>query len=118
MKRADLIAVLLVLALAGASLMLFGQSESSLTPVAVIYKDGVIVQRIPLSRPQSYLMSGNELLIEPDGVTMLWADCHSQDCVHTGKLTRPGLVIACLPNRVMVILEGGGHEEEYDAIAG
>ena len=35
------------------------------------------------------------------------ADCPTQDCVHTGTITRAGQSIVCLPARIIIRLEGG-----------
>ena len=35
------------------------------------------------------------------------ADCPTQDCVHTGTITRTGQSIVCLPARIIIRLEGG-----------
>ena len=118
MKRADLLVTLIVFVLAAVLFAASNRGGASAGMVAVIYENGVITEKITLeSERRYYKTAGNELLLEPDGATMIWADCDSQDCVHSGKITRQGGVIACLPNRVMVRLEGGS-EEEYDAIAG
>ena len=34
------------------------------------------------------------------------SDCPTQDCVHTGVITRAGQSIVCLPAQVVVHLEG------------
>ena len=117
MKRADLLVTLIVFVLAAVLFAASNRGGASAGMVAVIYENGVITEKITLESERYYKTAGNELLLEPDGATMIWADCDSQDCVHSGKITRQGGVIACLPNRVMVRLEGGS-EEEYDAIAG
>ena len=38
---------------------------------------------------------------------MVSSDCPTQDCVHTGTITRSGQSIVCLPARVSVVLTGG-----------
>ena len=39
---------------------------------------------------------------------MTASDCPTQDCVHTGAITRSGQSIVCLPGRIVIQLEGGG----------
>ena len=41
-----------------------------------------------------------------DGVSVTESDCPGQDCVHTGRITRAGQSIVCLPEQVVVTLEG------------
>ena len=40
------------------------------------------------------------------GVSVTESDCPGQDCVHTGRITRAGQSIVCLPEQVIVTLEG------------
>ena len=42
--------------------------------------------------------------------------CPSQDCVHTGWISRAGEQIICLPNRLVISLTGG--QQEFDAVTG
>ncbi len=43
------------------------------------------------------------------------ADCPDHVCVHTGWITRAGETIACVPNGVVVRIEGRGHDD-LDAV--
>ena len=45
--------------------------------------------------------------LTPQGARFMSSPCPCKVCVATGKLTRSGAVAACVPNRVMVRLEGG-----------
>ena len=44
------------------------------------------------------------------------SDCPSQDCVHTGWVSRSGGQIVCLPNRLVITVTGG--TAEADAVTG
>ena len=47
------------------------------------------------------------------------SDCPTQDCVHTGRISRNGQSIVCLPARVIVQLVGGdGGDPGVDAVVG
>lgn len=41
------------------------------------------------------------------GLRVALSDCPTQDCVHTGTITRSGQSIVCLPARIIIRLEGG-----------
>ena len=41
-----------------------------------------------------------------DGAAVTESDCPGQDCLHTGRITRAGQSIVCLPEQVIVTLEG------------
>ena len=51
------------------------------------------------------------------GIAVTQADCPTQDCVHTGRITRPGQSIVCLPEQVVIHLEGRS-DDAPDVIVG
>ena len=53
-----------------------------------------------------------------DGVRIVDSDCPTQDCVHTGTITRAGQSIVCLPAQVVVHLEGAASADAPDVIVG
>lgn len=54
---------------------------------------------------------------EPGRICIAESDCPGQDCVHTGWASQAGQQIICLPNRLVISLEGG-ISEGIDAITG
>ena len=46
------------------------------------------------------------------------SDCPTQDCIHTGHISRSGQSIVCLPARVIVTLEGGAESDGPDVVIG
>lgn len=53
------------------------------------------------------------------GLRVALSDCPTQDCVHTGTITRSGQSIVCLPARIVIRLEGGtARPEDVDAVLG
>ena len=60
------------------------------------------------------------LELSPDGVQVVESRCPGQDCVHTGAIHTAGAQIVCLPNRLIIALEGSAPEPtpEFDVIAG
>lgn len=100
-----------------------GGSGGSLT--AVLSVDGAETERIPLEG-----LADTERVVENNGYTLhirlteteVWvesSDCPTQDCVHTGHISRGGQSIVCLPARVIVALEGGpAAESGVDAVIG
>ena len=75
--------------------------------------DGTEAERIPLkdAHDGERTYSGNgytlRVLLSPEGIRVEEADCPTQDCVHTGTITRGGQSIVCLPARIIIRLEGG-----------
>lgn len=125
MKRADWVVVASVLIAAGALFLLTrALSGTAKEPPAVkVFVGGTLTDTLPLKQSayEVTIEGGagvNRLLVEPDGVRVAYADCASQVCVHTGKITVPGQMIACLPHRLLIRLTGGEEESEVDAVAG
>lgn len=56
--------------------------------------------------------NGYTLQIEADGdgVWVSHSDCPTQDCVHTGHITRAGQSIVCLPAQIIIHLEGAAND--------
>ncbi len=57
----------------------------------------------------------NKIELSPDGVRVSDADCKDKLDVLSGKITRAGEYIVCLPHRLVIRLEGGG--ADADAVA-
>lgn len=81
-----------------------------------------VVDTLPLSDEKSthtYCHNGYTLLVLMDGsgVRVEQSDCPSQDCVHTGTITRAGQSIVCLPAQIVVYLEGAS-DDAPDVIVG
>lgn len=87
---------------------------------ALIYLDGELLQSVDLSAVEAaYLVQvgeGNVLLVEPGRISMHSANCPDQLCVKQGAASEVQPVV-CLPNRVMVIIEGL-RKNDLDAVAG
>lgn len=114
--RADimLIAAMLVLSLLlGIGLRVFGSAGA----VAVVSVDGVETGRYPLSREGSFPLNGgtNTLVIENGTARVVDADCPDRLCVRQGTIRYTGQSIICLPNRLVVTLEGA-EKNPVDAV--
>ena len=57
-------------------------------------------------------------IAENGGVAVTDSNCPTQDCVHTGCITRTGQSIVCLPAQVVVHLEGASSPDAPDVIVG
>ena len=134
----DLIVVAAVLALAallGARFWLSPASESG-TLLAVVEIDGAEVDRFTLAQAaeetRTYTNNGVTLTVAPcatvkrdaetwtqtetAGVRVVSSDCPTQDCVHTGQISRAGQSIVCLPAHIVITLAGA--DADYDLITG
>ena len=112
-----LVGALLLIALA---LLLFtrwknGQEEGA---VAVVSINGEEAGRYPLSKNGVFPLNGgtNILVIEAGEAWVSEADCPDQICMGMGRISKNAEFIACLPNRVLIVIEGG-EETGLDATA-
>lgn len=106
-----LAALLLVVAASTAWLVFFDGSIDH--PRVVIEVDGEVYYEadmrdvngiFPISTPNG---GENRVYIQDDLVFMESANCPDQICVHQGVITDSTVPIVCLPNRVIVRIEGG-----------
>lgn len=107
-NRADLIIIVSVLIL---SLLLFIPNlfnDSTLT--ARIYVDGEITEEIDLaSVEKSYTLtplSGVEITVDKGKICFSDACCKDELCIKSGWLSKKGQTAACLPERVVIAIEG------------
>lgn len=112
--------IILVISLIILSVMLFAFSFSKSESLkAEIYVDGEKLHSITLSEvTESYTLTENycQLLIEKDGVSFVFSDCGDQLCVKRGKLKNQGDTMACVPEKVVVILRSDG-KDKIDGVA-
>ena len=134
----DLIVIAAVLALAallGVRFWLSPAPESG-TLLAVVEIDGAEVDRFTLAQAaeetRTYTNNGVTLTVAPCatakrdaetrtqtetvGVRVVSSDCPTQDCVHTGQISRAGQSIVCLPAHIVITLAGA--DADYDLITG
>ena len=86
--------------------------------VAVVTVDGTEIARYPLSRDGTFVLNegSNTLVIENGEAWVSEANCPDKLCMGFGKISKNGEIIVCLPNRLIVMIEGG-EASEIDAIA-
>lgn len=136
----DALVVLCVAALAVGLAVFQWRGGQSQGLTAVVSIDGAEADRFApgdlLERPRAYTNNGYTLEVacglrgeaspwnhvSPDGeqgVRVAVSDCPTQDCVHTGTITRSGQSIVCLPARIIIRLEGGAADPDaVDAVLG
>ncbi len=106
-----LIAALLLLALL--LYLSFGRSAPAPAdaegPAAVVLLNGEEAARYPLSVDGRFPLNGgtNTLVIEDGYAWMTDSQCPDKICEHMGKIHLNGQLIVCLPNGVIVTVEGG-----------
>lgn len=112
--------IILIASLIIIAVMMFVFSFSgSENLIAEIYVDGEKTHSIALSEvTESYTVNENycQLLVEKDGVSFVFSDCSDKLCIKRGKLKNQGDTMACVPEKVVVILKADG-KEKIDGVA-
>ena len=114
-----LVAVLLVAALA----LFFGlrsrQARDTGTGAqAVVTVEGREIGRYPLKKSGTFPLNGgtNILVVENGEAWVSEANCPDKVCMGMGKISRNGEFIACLPNRLLVVVEGAAEDSPVDGM--
>ena len=100
--------------LAAALLLLFfvrsrQEKETGSGAMAVVTVASGEQQSYPLNKDGVFPLNGgsNTLVIENGEAWVSEANCPDKICMGMGKISRNGEFIACLPNRVIIVIEGG-----------
>ena len=78
-------------------------------PWAVVMMDGEETARYSMAKNGTYVLNGgtNTLVIEDGYAWMTDSQCPDKICEYMGKIRYNGQLIVCLPNGVIVTVEGG-----------
>lgn len=126
----DGLVVLVILALAMfAALAVWRGTDSGSAPLVTVHRRwhgaGPLCPGGAAGQPRSYSHNGYTLTVaaERNGDTVRLhvasADCPTQDCVHTGAISRSGQSIICLPARIVITLTGGAADSSgVDVVIG
>ena len=119
----DALVVLAVLAAAGSLLFLFRPRSGNFLTARIVLDHELVaeIELTALTGPVTLEVPGAPYPItveaEPGRIRIAHSGCPSQDCVHTGWVSRSGGQIVCLPNR-LVISVSGSDAPEVDGITG
>lgn len=110
----DGLTALLVIAAAGALLYAFRPSAGNFLTATVVLDHETVAEfdLNSLTGPVTLDVPGAPypITVEADHgrIRVAHSDCPSQDCVHTGWVSRSGGQIVCLPNRLVISVTGSG----------
>ncbi len=112
----DILLIVLLLAVAAAAYFLPHSGSSG--AAAVVTVAGEEYTRIVLSETESAAcisVNGVEIEITPEGARVTSSDCPDKTCVRTGQISSPGEAAVCVPNKVVVYIEG--KDADVDGVA-
>ncbi|SHO49427.1 NusG domain II-containing protein [Anaerocolumna xylanovorans] len=109
-KKKDIILLLIILFIALASLLIFKITQKDGNMVVVTI-DGAVYKEYPLNKDISVDIQGvkggtNHLVIKDGYADVTEASCPDKICVKSRKISKTGESIICLPNKVVVKIEG------------
>jgi hypothetical protein len=121
MKRSDRITALVILAAITLVVVFWIIMHRTTGTLAVVQVDGQIVATVDLTSPEPRTLhiAGlvGPLVVVADGkgsIRVSEATCPDQICVHTVPARSPGDQIICVPNHMVITIEGKG---AVDALA-
>jgi hypothetical protein len=89
--------------------------------LAVIEVNGKHYQSVPMNENAKYLINFPdnkyiEVTIENQEawISKLTVDCPEKICIKTGKISKPGESIVCLPNKTVIYIEGSANKNIDD----
>ncbi len=116
LTRLDRMIVALMIGVCALLFAVFGLREPGQSVQVV--QDGKTVYTAPLTQQRSAELSGplgvTRLEISDGTARIVESPCPYKICIGMGRISRQGEIIACVPNRVLVQVAGGGEKEEGD----
>ena len=116
-KKKDVVLILTVLLIAGAAFGVHEFAGGDGADTVTVKVDGKVTGTYPLAKDQKIRINGgtNILTIKNGKAKMTDADCPDQLCVHQKAASKNHESIICLPNKVVVEVDGS-EESEFDAV--
>ncbi len=117
MKRGDFIVIGIIIFIAGGIFFATGKSVSSSDTIAVVMVDGKEYGRYYLEDMKQEVVEikteygRNVLHFEDGSVHIHEADCNDKTCLKMGSISKPGEMIICLPNRLLIEVISNDSEE-------
>ena len=121
MTPLDRLLVAVLLAAVAASFVVVGRLPAGARVVAE--QDGRIVFTAPLSEARSVRLAGplgdTRVEIADGRACVTESPCPHKVCMGMGQVSRRGELLACVPNRLVIRIEGGREEGEpaYDLLS-
>ena len=117
-KKADII-LFICLILIGGALSYLAFSGSSSGDLVVVKVNGEIYGKYSLTKDRTITVNRdghmNKITIKGGKVQVSKSSCKNQICVRQGSISTTHQSIVCIPNRVVVSIEG--KDGEYDVIS-
>jgi hypothetical protein len=87
----------------------------------VIERDGAVLFTAPLATPTEIQVEGplgpTRVQIADGRVRVLDSCCPNKICILTGSIHAEGELLACVPNHIIIRIEGAGGTGDYDLLS-
>lgn len=109
-QKRELLLIAAILVIAGILSVAFYAVNRKPAEQVVVSVDGQTVATLDLHKDTDMTINGyggtDRLIIKDGYASITEASCPDKVCVRTGKIHKSGELIVCLPNRVVVTIEG------------
>jgi hypothetical protein len=111
------VALLLLVGAWGGWRVLSGHAAAAV----VVFRDNTPIARYGLERSTEVTLGGAQgamrLHIDGQGVAVVYSECPHQLCAQTGRISKAGQQIVCVPNHIVIELRGEEGQRGIDAVA-
>lgn len=104
-QKGDILAITGVVLLAALVFILFIPSRGVSAGLAEVYRDGKLIETVPLDRDWEFTVIGqytSVIAVRDEKIAVIRSDCPGEDCVACGWVGSSGRSIVCLPNRLEI----------------
>lgn len=110
-QKRELNLIVAILVVSGLLSAIFYAANKKAAKQVLVTVDGQAVATLDLNRDTDMIINGyggstDHLVIKDGYASITEASCPDKVCVRTGKIHKTGELIVCLPNRVVVSVEG------------
>lgn len=121
MKKGDKIVAIVLLIVVMVSFIALGiyrQVSKGSENIAVIKQDGKIIKTIDLNKiveTQEFKIKTekgdyNTVLVKHNSICIKDSDCPHKECIKSGWISQPGEMIVCLPNKLIIDIQGQNNQ--------
>lgn len=116
MKKGDFFLIALIILSSASVFFMTANKETQGQKVVIIQVDGKEYKRIKYNESVQEdikidtKFGHNVVSIRNNKVSMIESNCRDKLCIKQGSISRPGEVIICLPNRLLVEIQSENNE--------
>ncbi|NMB33841.1 MAG: NusG domain II-containing protein [Clostridium sp.] len=125
LKKGDYFIIGIIIMIAAAFFLgtrVFKNHYTDMPMVAIIMQDGKKIENIILDavdEPREIILDGkysNTILVEKGRIRFKESNCPDKICVNAGWLSKRGDTAVCMPNKAVIVIEGGRGDDTVDIV--